>query len=201
MINSFSNGIMMGDVPVMTGTWVNPNTGNRFTVKECLMEDSQWVVYTTDGRRIGYDMLQNYVRDVDAKSDKDISVLKTSPKTEKPTHEAYNKMLEGLVSPDDAYLADEALNKPITSTPHPEIQQSSTPEYDILDRAFKKIMLPQVKTTLSWDKKSLAQVQTLNEMMGISLDTITEYLMRKLGEEIHKSVSIAVESQFDKISK
>lgn len=196
MINSFSNGIMMGDVPVMTGTWVNPNTGNRFTVKECLMEDSQWVVYTTDGRRIGYDMLQNYVRDVDAKSDKDITVPKTSPKTEKPAYEAYNKMLEGLVSPDDAYLADEV------STPRPnQVQQSSTPEYDILDRAFKKIMLPQVKTTLSWDKKSLTQVQTLNEMMGISLDMIAEYLMRKLGEEIHKSVSIAVESQFEKISK
>lgn len=196
MINSFSNGIMMGDVPVMTGTWVNPNTGNRFTVKECLMEDSQWVVYTTDGRRIGYDMLQNYVRDVDAKSDKDITVPKTSPKTEKPAYEAYNKMLEGLVSPDDAHLADEV------STPRPnQVQQSSTPEYDILDRAFKKIMLPQVKTTLSWDKKSLTQVQTLNEMMGISLDMIAEYLMRKLGEEIHKSVSIAVESQFEKISK
>ena len=196
MINSFSNGIMMGDVPVMTGTWVNPNTGNRFTVKECLMEDSQWVVYTTDGRRIGYDMLQNYVRDVDAKSDKDITVPKTSPKTEKPAYEAYNKMLEGLVSPDDGHLADEV------STPCPnQVQQSSTPEYDILDRAFKKIMLPQVKTTLSWDKKSLTQVQTLNEMMGISLDMIAEYLMRKLGEEIHKSVSIAVESQFEKISK
>lgn len=196
MINNFSNGIMMGDVPVMTGTWVNPNTGNRFTVKECLMEDSQWVVYTTDGRRIGYDMLQNYVRDVDAKSDKDITVPKTSPKTEKPAYEAYNKMLEGLVSPDDAHLADEV------STPCPnQVQQSSTSEYDILDRAFKKIMLPQVKTTLSWDKKSLTQVQTLNEMMGISLDMIAEYLMRKLGEEIHKSVSIAVESQFEKISK
>lgn len=196
MTNSFSNGIMMGDVPVMTGTWVNPNTGNRFTVKECLMEDSQWVVYTTDGRRIGYDMLQNYVRDVDAKSDKDITVPKTTPKTEKPAYEAYNKMLEGLVSPDDAHLADEV------STPRPnQVQQSSTPEYDILDRAFKKIMLPQVKTTLSWDKKSLTQVQTLNEMMGISLDMIAEYLMRKLGEEIHKSVSIAVESQFEKISK
>lgn len=196
MINNFSNGIMMGDVPVMTGTWINPNTGNRFTVKECLMEDSQWVVYTTDGRRIGYDMLQNYVRDVDAKSDKDITVPKTTPKTEKPAYEAYNKMLEGLVSPDDANLADEV------STPCPnQVQQSSTPEYDILDRAFKKIMLPQVKTTLSWDKKSLTQVQTLNEMMGISLDMIAEYLIRKLGEEIHKSVSIAVESQFEKISK
>ena len=100
------------------------------------------------------------------------------------------------MSPDDAYLADEV------STPRPnQVQQSSTPEYDILDRAFKKIMLPQVKTTLSWDKKSLTQVQTLNEMMGISLDMIAEYLMRKLGEEIHKSVSIAVESQFEKISK
>lgn len=48
--------------PLVQGTWINPNTGDSFTVRDSFFEDNQYVVTTTDGRYIRYDQLQYYIQ-------------------------------------------------------------------------------------------------------------------------------------------
>ena len=48
--------------PIMEGTWYNPQTGDSFTVRNSFFEDNQYIVQTTDGRVLGYNQIQNYVK-------------------------------------------------------------------------------------------------------------------------------------------
>lgn len=48
--------------PIMDGTWVNPKTGDYFTVRDCYFEDNNYVVKTTDGRTLDYNTIQKYFK-------------------------------------------------------------------------------------------------------------------------------------------
>jgi hypothetical protein len=58
-----NNGIMFNaDAPTMDGHWYNPGSEDNFTVKDTFFEDGQYKVLTTDGRLLGYDQIQYYVK-------------------------------------------------------------------------------------------------------------------------------------------
>ena len=46
-------GIMM-DGPTIEGVWQNPKTGDFFTVRDSYMEDDDFIIIATDGRRFNY---------------------------------------------------------------------------------------------------------------------------------------------------
>ena len=52
-------GIMM-DGPTIEGVWQNPKTGDFFTVRDSYMEDDDFIIIATDGRRFNYKMLNDY---------------------------------------------------------------------------------------------------------------------------------------------
>ena len=57
------NGLTFGmEGPNMEGTWYNPQTGDSFTVRNSFFEDNQYIVQTTDGRILGYNQIQNYIK-------------------------------------------------------------------------------------------------------------------------------------------
>jgi len=66
---SFDSGM-----PIIEGTWYNPKTGDSFTARDTFFEDNNLIVMTTDGRRMNYNSLQNYV-----KSDKPIKLDRPKP--------------------------------------------------------------------------------------------------------------------------
>ena len=71
-----NNGIMFGTQgPLMSGYWVDPRTGDSFTVKDSFFEDGQYIITTMDGRKLSYDIIQNYVQ-----SDKPIDIPKSQQK-------------------------------------------------------------------------------------------------------------------------
>lgn len=59
-----------GDGPIMSGTWYNPQTGHKFTVRDCFFEDGNFIVIATNGQRYDYNTIQNYIQcnDADGKS-------------------------------------------------------------------------------------------------------------------------------------
>jgi len=58
----FDNGMMIeGGGPMLTGNWVNPKTGDFFTVRDSFFEDDDCIIITTDGRRLNYKLIQDYV--------------------------------------------------------------------------------------------------------------------------------------------
>ena len=50
---------MLFDGPMIEGTWFNPDTGDRFTVRDSFFEDNNYTVLTTDGRTLNYNQIQN----------------------------------------------------------------------------------------------------------------------------------------------
>lgn len=54
---------MLFDGPMIEGTWFNPDTGDRFTVRDSFFEDNNYTVLTTDGRTLNYNQIQNYIKD------------------------------------------------------------------------------------------------------------------------------------------
>ena len=57
-----NNGMVLGDGPIIQGTWYNPKTGHSFTAKDTYFEDDKMYVLTTDGQRLDYNMLSQYVQ-------------------------------------------------------------------------------------------------------------------------------------------
>ena len=82
-----NNGIQFnGDGPMMSGTWYNPQTGHKFTVRDSFFEDGNFIVMATNGQRYDYNTIQNYIQCNDANGkaiEPDSSVM--APKSEQAT--------------------------------------------------------------------------------------------------------------------
>lgn len=47
----------------VSGTWMNPTTGHKFTVKDCVFENGELLIISTDGQHISGRMFADYVQD------------------------------------------------------------------------------------------------------------------------------------------
>lgn len=47
----------------VSGTWMNPNTGHKFMVKDCVFENGELLIISTDGQHISGRMFADYVQD------------------------------------------------------------------------------------------------------------------------------------------
>lgn len=92
-----------GDGPIMSGTWYNPQTGHKFTVRDCFFEDGNFIVMGMDGQRYDYNTIQNYIQcnDANGKSiEPDSSVM--APKTQQAKNELPPEVA-GIIAPEDNY--------------------------------------------------------------------------------------------------
>lgn len=171
---------IIGSGLMMTGTWVNPTTGDKFTVKDCLVEDNnQAVVYTTDGRRLSLDMVSSYIQDTNG--------------GEIPTTPSINNVNQ---DPLDVILPCDKTNFA------PQYAQASKePKYQndiILDRAFANIELPPISISIKWEKKAGAKLENLHDLMNISYEDIASYLTRHMTNKLKEDLTIAVRNSLSK---
>ena len=108
------------DGPIMTGTWYNPKTGDKFTVRDTYFEDNNYMVITTDGRRMDYNMIQNYV-----KSDSPIPKMEQPNAAPQPIkigdiQETSNPILPQDLSGDEFILEDDMLLLQTKTAPQKE---------------------------------------------------------------------------------
>ena len=80
----------------MQGTWYNPYTGDAFTVRDAFFEDNQYIVMTTDGRKMDYNRLQNYIQ-----SDMKLEDLKKMKVEKKENEEIPDEIKNILATNDD----------------------------------------------------------------------------------------------------
>ena len=186
---------------MMQGTWVNPATGDTFTVKDSFFQDNQYMVQTTDGRMIGYDQLQNYVQ---TDSNKEMeSIKKQAQKGSKnildDVPDNILAMMDSTGKDDTASLApdgdfgmlpeDAALLKgtPLGSagaTPIPAgnsrlyVQQS--PNYTIIEKALKKTQMFDINHIVSWSNFPTREIEMLTDVMDIDINEIVDYYVNLL---------------------
>lgn len=204
-----NNGIMFGtNGPMMTGTWYNPATGDSFTVRDSFFENNQYVVSTTDGRVLSYDVIQNYVQ-----SDKPIEMPK-KPQQDKLPDEVANLIADdtifevennGLFVDTDIY----GMNNPLTPSlgninkplPYYSVQEE-TPSFNvgIIKKALDKYTRPQVDCSIVWDNFPKKEIQMLNEIMEIDTKEIVEWYASQLDTTeiaiaIHNSIVSYINDQ------
>ena len=122
-------GIMM-DGPTIEGVWQNPKTGDFFTVRDSYMEDDDFIIIATDGRRFNYKMLNDY-----SQTNQKIEELKHSRDMirRKMEQDEDNEVLK-LIGTDE----EDILTKPLKRNTQPTTQ---TPSEDVeMDDEINSLM-------------------------------------------------------------
>lgn len=176
------NGIAFGaEGPMMTGTWVNPKTGHKFTVRDCFFQDNQFMVQTTDGQLLDYNTIQHYVQSVNkpgesistpktAASDipAEVSALLAEPTSSIPTDVLPDEMtlIKGLGNIND--------RTPSQPAPSPE-----SADQIMIERVLRKFPKPQIEASILWETPE-RQIDTLVNVLGIESSDIADYYINTL---------------------
>ena len=187
--------------PLVQGTWINPNTGDSFTVRDSFFEDNQYVVTTTDGRYIRYDQLQYYIQ-ADPKSIDGIKQAAANKVKEEPIPAEIASLIDNdttttadaMITPEDYELiygnktkstalgnlndnyrhiasAYAHATAPV-ATVLPENMNTA-----IIKKALNNTEQPKFKITVDWDKYPSKQIEMLYDIMGISEEEILEWYL------------------------
>lgn len=150
--------------PVMEGTWWNPKTGHKFTVRDSFFQDGLFTVMTTDGRMLDYNMIQDYVQYIGKDQD-----------------EVYSKPNLGTINnlpPEVADLIEPtpmAYEAPIA----PQAPKNTIVDYDIIDRVLKDHPVPGCNIKLDW-KVPNEQLKTLVDILNVDASSIVQYYINKI---------------------
>lgn len=172
-----------GDMPQISGTWVNPKTGHRFTVRDCYFEDSDYRIYTTDGTTISYNMLENYVQDTGMMEDG--TKVPPTLQNEVPL-EVLNELDHGNhILP--AVLENELLGDDENFTPQNNLVSLET---EMINKVLVKLGNPKVDITLQFkkDKEFKNALDTLVNQLDIPKGDILDYIFNKYVVENEKSI-------------
>lgn len=191
-----NNGIMFGDQgPLMEGTWYNPSTGDSFTVRDSFFEDGQYMVTTTDGRMLGYNLIQNYI-----KSDRPIEVP-TKPKQETLPNEVESLLAtDDLVADTDIYGIGSPSLGNINASPTTPMFTQETSNNGIIAKALGKASKPEVVANITWNDFPKRQIEMLSEIMEIDMKEIVEWYASQLDTTqiaiaIHNSIVSYINDQ------
>nr|DAX68580.1 MAG TPA: SCCmec type IV-encoded binding protein [Bacteriophage sp.] len=189
----------------VSGTWMNPATGHKFTVKDCVFENGELLIISTDGQHISGRMFADYVqdtgKDANGQAVPSLGNLSTPvstppvivgdlPVTEESLDAPFGEFSrEVSVDISDHSLQDEAaeLLQGGASEPrrfNPNLLEGVTHknmDLEMVTRVLRKHDLPTIET-LKWNKPT-KQIDTLTDILGIDMDTIVEYYVNRINPE------------------
>lgn len=193
----------------VSGTWMNPTTGHKFTVKDCVFENGELLIISTDGQHISGRMFADYVQDTgkdangqpirDANGQAVPSLGNLSTPVSTPPVIVGDIPYEGQSSRADFPVTEESLDAP-DSTLQDEANEllqrgsierrfdpnliedlNSNTDLRMVTRVLRKHDLPTIDT-LKWNKPT-KQIETLTDILGIDMDTIVEYYVNRINPE------------------
>lgn len=202
--------MIFGEGPILTGNWYNPKTGDSFTVRDTYFEDNNFYVLTTDGRRMDYNLMSQYVQ-----SDKPIPKME-QPKPQQPQipQEVLSQM-ESNAGDDFMTEEDRALimgvtgelkgsqvnvQQPSSIQPKPIVTQGQGEDEDgmLIRRILKRATPPSVDCRITWKNFPMKQFDML-DMMAVDIDKIADYYLSNINlEEIREIVKKGILEYIDK---
>lgn len=182
------------DGPVMKGTWFNPTTKHKFTVRDSFFQDGQFVVQTTDGQILDYNMIQSYVQLTDEQGvpQEPDTVMSKMPNQA----EALPPEVADLLIPEDEDISKglgNLNNRNFTpSLSREDVVVEARPEHTftvgsaeqdqdmaMVERVLRKHPIPDFEAQLVWQCPT-KQIETLIDVLGIDPETIASYYVNKL---------------------
>lgn len=190
------------DGPIMSGTWVNPKTGHKFTVKDTYFEDTGFKIMTTAGQILDYSMIENYVQENLAPGEKPVEWSKvnngTTPNnnyTDLPPEIANELITEGTGNFD-------VLNTPLGTGNNPVVNKANgdgtSNNYTIIDKALSKYLSSLKFDLILKDTKKInskkgtkfedAIAMLIHHFDGIKKDEIIDYIVDNSLDKIKQSL-------------
>lgn len=197
----------------VSGTWMNPTTGHKFTVKDCVFENGELLIISTDGQHISGRMFADYVQDTgkdasgqtirDANGQAAPSLGNLSnpvstppvivgdiPVTEESLDAPFGEFSrEVSVDISDHSLQDEAaeLLQGGASEPrrfNPNLLEGVTHKNMDLEMVTRVLRKHDLPTIETLKwNKPTKQIDTLTDILGIDMDTIVEYYVNRINPE------------------
>ena len=181
--------------PMMSGYWVNPRTGDGFTVKDSFFEDGQYVVITMDGRKLGYDAIQNYVQ-----SDKPIDTPKPQQKKQELPAEVINELADDSTEmlPDEMDMIKGNGNLGNLYAQPRQIEQTSGNEL-IINKALSKYQQPTIITNVKWEDFPKREMEMLIDIMDIDKSEIVKWYIDKMDiNKVAESICVSVKEYIER---
>lgn len=193
--------MIFGEGPILSGHWYNPSTGDSFTVRDTYFEDNNLYVITTDGRRMNYDMISKYVQSdkpipkqtQPAQNQNNILPPELASQILNPTNTVSsdsNNSEFGILEDDMALISGQAnKEKAITRDKFNinAVQQLQQEDEDtmLIRRILSRSQEPKITCSVEWSKFPNKQLEML-EMMGVDLDKIADYYIKKIDLQVIK---------------
>jgi hypothetical protein len=186
-----NNGMLLGDGPIISGTWYNPKTGHSFTAKDTYIEDDKMYVLTTDGQRLDYNMLSQYVQSNKPALDKTDFQQRPRLSSMRPpevSSEIITPEDNSLILEDDMKLIQDAnikqpnteISKPASNSPVPSLGNLHTDEDSMLiRRMLSKASAPEIDIKIHWDKYPNKQMIML-DMMDVDPVKIADFYISNI---------------------
>ena len=165
------------DAALMTGDWVNPHTGHKFTVRDCIFENGELVVITTAGQRLNYNMVSEYIQDNGEQNASQSTHITTPPPVPQPVPAP---LLDELLEEDRELIQHRGLTThdfQATPAPAPVIE-----DFALIERLLKKTSLPKL-TQFEWEVPE-KQIDILVDMFGVEPEDILEYYKSRITPEV-----------------
>jgi hypothetical protein len=197
----------------VSGTWMNPATGHKFTVKDCVFENGELLIISTDGQHISGRMFADYVQDTgkdangqpirDANGQAVPSLGNLSipvstppvivgdlPVAEESLDAPFGEFSrEVSVDISDHSLQDEAaeLLQGGVSEPrrfNPNLLEGVTHKNMDLEMVTRVLRKYPLPTIETLKwNKPTKQIDTLTDILGIDMETIVEYYVNRINPE------------------
>lgn len=194
--------MIFGEGPILTGNWYNPKTGDSFTVRDTYFEDNNFYVITTDGRRMDYNLMSQYVQ-----SDKPLPKME-EPKPQQPQipQEVLSQMTndgsDDFMTEEDRALimgvtgelkgSQVSVQQPASIQPKPVVTQESEDDM-LVRRILKRASKPAVTCGVKWSNFPEKQFEML-DMMAVDTEKIVEYYLQSIDlEALREEVKFGIE--------
>ena len=192
---------------MMSGTWVNPKTGHKFTVKDTYFEDTGFKIMTTTGQVLDYSMIENYVQENLAPGEKPTDWSKVNSNEILPPEIANELIPEN----DNIYKPvggtnNDALYVPVNSNSNPSNVNSNTgsvnDNHTIIDKALPKYLSSLKFDLIMKDTKKInskkgtkfedAIAMLVHHFDGIKKEEIIDYIVDKSLDKIKQSLKKSI---------
>lgn len=190
------------DGPIMSGTWVNPKTGHKFTVKDTYFEDTGFKIMTTAGQILDYSMIENYVQENLAPGEKPVEWDKVNANNNKNTYsdlppEIANELLTentGIYNPLEVPVNGNQSSTSVNNT----VNGATSSNYNIIDKALSKYLSSLKFDLILKDTKKInskkgtkfedAIAMLIHHFDGIKKEEIIDYIVDKSLDKIKQSL-------------
>lgn len=177
-----------GGSGMISGKWINKQTGASVFVRDAIMQGDEMIVITDRGQLTGEDFSRNYIQMSDEEYDMKGNVVSTgSQTTSKPSKQAASKPQPMPVQPIEQPRMFDIEDDPLMTVAHQPQNQKIELESEsekLIKKLFSKInSKPEISIDIKWADFPKQELSMLMNMFDVTKEDIASHLRTYLDNE------------------